>query len=621
MLKSMRANTKIIMIIVIVGFVGMIVFGWGMDITDRRSGSQAGIIGKINGEKITYEMYNSYLQNRRESLGDRQAANYTTIRQLHSEIWNEIVNQTIMAQEIKRRKISYTDQELLNYILNNPPQGLFQHPLFQEDGRFSFSKYQGFVRNPDNFNNPQTAGFLNFIEAQAKSTLPFIKFQQTLTGAVIVPESNVRDRWYQENEKRTIRWSLISVSRFRDAIKEVDQKDLEAYYNEHKEEFKKEEHRALDVVFFPLAATAQDSTDVIERAEMLSQRAKNGEDFADLANGYSEDPGNDDRMGNRRGGDLGYFGRGNMVKAFEDVAFSLKPGDISDPFLSPFGYHVVKVDSIKYKDKSNKEIDQVKARHILLKLEPSSRTREALEERVNAYYDKAVAGGDFAVLAKDEGVKISRTAQFTKESTMIGSIGQNSQMLSQRSFEAEVGDILPIYWIDQGSLVLQVAEVNKAGIPPLDEVVSQVRQAVREEKGRAQAEEFAGKIDQLMKSGMSLEEAAVADSSNIIAVNTDAVTRTQNIRGLGAKNPLIAAAFTLKEKGDSTGPVSIEQGVGIAVLDEIESLDASRFENDKDQLREKMTRELQNKIITRVMENLREKAEIVDNRYQIYTNL
>ena len=69
----MRANTKIIMIIVIVGFVGMIVFGWGMDITDRGSGSQAGIIGKINGEKITYEVYNSYIQTRRESLGDRQA--------------------------------------------------------------------------------------------------------------------------------------------------------------------------------------------------------------------------------------------------------------------------------------------------------------------------------------------------------------------------------------------------------------------------------------------------------------------------------------------------------------------------------------------------------------------
>lgn len=617
----MRANTKIIMIIVIIGFVGMIVFGWGMDITDRRSGSQAGIIGKINGEKITYEVYNSYIQTRRESLGDRQAVNYAAIRQLHSEVWNEIINQTIMAQEIKKRKITYSDQELLNYILNNPIQGLFQHPLFQEDGRFSFSKYQGFVRNPDNFNNPQTAWLLNVIEAQAKSTLPFLKFQRTLTGAVVVPESNVRDRWYQENERRTIRWSLVSVSRFSDAIKEIDQKELEDYYNKHKEEFKKEEHRALDVVFFPLAATAQDTTDVIERVEMLSQRAKNGEDFADLANGYSEDPGNDDRMGNRRGGDLGYFGRGNMVKAFEDVAFSMKPGEISDPFLSPFGYHVVKVDSIKYKDDSKKEIDQVKARHILLKLEPSSRTREALEERVEACYDKAVAGSDFAVLAKDEGIDISRTAQFTVESTLIGSIGQNSQMLVQRSFRGKTGDILPVYWIDQGALVLLIAEVNKAGIPPLEDVISQVRQAVREEKGRARAEEFAAKVDQLMKSGMSLEQAAVADSSNMIAVNTDTVTRAQNIRGIGSKSPLIAAVFKLKEKGDSTGPVSIDQGVSIAVVDDIEPLDSSRFENDKDRLREQMLREVQERIITRVMENLRENAEIVDNRYQIYTNL
>ena len=386
MLKSMRANTKIIMVIVIVGFVGMIVLGWGMDITDRRSSFESGVIGKINGEKITYELYNNYLQNRRQSLGDRQSMNYTAMRRLHSEIWNEIVNQTIIAQEIKKRKIAYSDRELLTYILNNPPQGLFEHPSFQEEGRFSFSKYQGFIRNPDNFKNPQTAWLLNTIEAQAKSTLPFLKFQDTLTGAVIVPESHVRDRWFQENERRTIRWALVSVSRFSDAIRDVEQEDIDAYYNKHKEEYKREEHRALDFVFSPLQATAQDSSEVQERAEMLAQRAKGGEDFADLANGYSEDPGNDDQMGNRRGGDLGYFGRGSMVKAFEDVAFSLKPGEISDPFPSPFGYHIVKVDSIKYKDNdsksADKEVDQVKARHILLKLEPSSHRRQGLRSVV-----------------------------------------------------------------------------------------------------------------------------------------------------------------------------------------------------------------------------------------------
>ena len=384
----------------------MIVLGWGMDITGRRSGVETGIVGKVNGEKITYEMYNNYIQNRLENLRGRGSTDYNSIRRLHSEVWNEIVNQIIMAQEIKKRKITYTDRELLNYILNNPPQMIFQVPLFQEEGRFSFSKYQGFIRNPDNFNNPQTAQLLYYIEAQAKNILPYMKFQDTLTGSVIIPESHIRDQWYQENEKRSIHWTLVSVSRFSDAIKNAEQEDIEAYYNEHKEDYRREEHRILEYVFFPLSTTSQDSAEVIERVEMLAQRAKNGEDFADLANGYSEDPGNDDQMGNRRGGDLGYFGRGSMVKAFEDVAFSLKPGEISDPFLSPFGYHIVKVDSIKYKEDdskaADKEIDQVRARHILLKLEPSSRTREALEERVNAFYTKVRTGGDFAQAVQEE---------------------------------------------------------------------------------------------------------------------------------------------------------------------------------------------------------------------------
>ena len=610
------------MIIVIVGFVGMIVLGWGMDITDRRTSVDQGVVARINGEKISYDLYNSYIQNRRQSLGNKQESSYATERRLHSEVWNEIVNQTIMAQEIKKRKISYTDKELLNYILNNPPQVVFQIPLFQEDGRFSFSKYQGFIRNPDNFNNPQTAALLQGLELQAKNTLPFIKFQEVLTGSVIVPESHVRERWDLEKQKRTIQWALVSDSRFGDAIKDVPQQDVEAYYNEHKDDYKREENRTLDFVFFSLKATAQDSAEVFERAQMLAQRAKNGEDFADLANGYSMDPGNDDGMGNRRGGDLGYFGKGAMVKAFEDVAFGMKPGEISDPFLSPFGYHIVKVDSLKYKEddkkKATSEVDQVKARHILLKLDPSTDTRDDLENRVTAFHEKVSKGGDFAQAAQEAGLEINRTARFNKESAYIASLGQNTDILVNRAFSSDVGDVLTPYWTDQGVFVLRVAEIYAAGIAPLEEVVNQVRQEVRKEKGHAEALELANKIDSLMKSGKTLEEAAAADSSNIIAVQTETVTRVQRVRTIGAKSPLVAAAFQLKNPGESTGPVSMEQGVGIAVLQSIEPLDPDQYEKDHDQIYEQLVREEQNMIISRTMEDLLDKAKIVDHRYMYY---
>jgi len=91
-----------------------------------------------------------------------------------------------------------------------------------------------------------------------------------------------------------------------------------------------------------------------KKAEELYQRLKQGEDFAQLARQYSEDSASADK-----GGDLGFFGRGQMVKPFEEKAFSLKMGEISEPVLTEYGYHIIKVEE--------KKADQVRARHILIK--------------------------------------------------------------------------------------------------------------------------------------------------------------------------------------------------------------------------------------------------------------
>lgn len=96
------------------------------------------------------------------------------------------------------------------------------------------------------------------------------------------------------------------------------------------------------------------------KAEDIARRAKAGEDFTALAKEFSDDPSKDE------GGDLGFFGRGQMVKAFEDAAFNLQPGQVSDVVESPFGYHVIKVEERKTNDVEGKPEEQVRARHILI---------------------------------------------------------------------------------------------------------------------------------------------------------------------------------------------------------------------------------------------------------------
>ena len=126
-----------------------------------------------------------------------------------------------------------------------------------------------------------------------------------------------------------------------------------------------------------------------EKAAALLERVRNGEDFAELARQHSEDPGS-----GPRGGDLGFFGRGDMVSSVEEAAYELAPGGVSDLVLSEFGYHILKVEE--------KQDDRVRARHILISLQPSESDAAAAYSKAVKLLARIQAGEDFAELAKAE---------------------------------------------------------------------------------------------------------------------------------------------------------------------------------------------------------------------------
>ena len=158
----------------------------------------------------------------------------------------------------------------------------------------------------------------------------------------------------------------------------VTDKDVEEYYKNHPKEFEKPETvKARHILIgFKGDMTEDQKKELRKKADDVLKKAKGGDDFAQLASEYSDDPGS-----KTKGGELGYFPKGNMVPEFENAAFNLKPGEISNVIETPYGYHIIKVEDKKAAEMpafdSIKEQVRVKA------------TQDAEQKKINEFIEKA----------------------------------------------------------------------------------------------------------------------------------------------------------------------------------------------------------------------------------------
>lgn len=167
----------------------------------------------------------------------------------------------------------------------------------------------------------------------------------------------------------------------------VTDDDINLYYKAHQEEFRTPEMvRARHILIkVDKSASNDDKAKARSKAEDILKRIKAGEDFAKLASEFSEDPGS-----KNKGGDLGFFPKGRMVPDFEKVAFSLKPGEVSDIVETPFGFHIIKVEE-------KKESIQ----------EPLEKVKDKVKEKVFADFRKAKVDEFVEKAMKDAGVELN----------------------------------------------------------------------------------------------------------------------------------------------------------------------------------------------------------------------
>ena len=229
-------------------------------------------------------------------------------------------------------------------------------------------------------------------------------------------------------------------------------------------------------------------------AESILKRAKGGEDFATLARELSQDQGS-----GQQGGDLGWFGKGKMVKEFEDAALSAAKGSIVGPVESQFGYHIIKVD-----DKSTTEISYSE---IKVEIYLSDITKNTLLADAQNFAMQVREGGNFDTLAKKLNLRVSESGFIERNKTVLG-----SRQIADKAFEEAVGYVSdPRENQRFGLIVWQVADERKAGIMTLEDAKKDIKARLTKIKQLDLAKSKAMDLYNQVKNSGSLETLITSD--------------------------------------------------------------------------------------------------------------
>jgi peptidyl-prolyl cis-trans isomerase D len=596
MMRRHRRWLYVFLWIVILGFIVLYIPTFRQAAGAGSPGEALAIIG---GEKITVGQFQkAYLRQRAfyERLYQGRM-NPDMLRRLglEDQVLESLVMDRLVALEAERLGLSVGD-EALHRALTSSPQ-------FQEGGRFLGGaeikrrlEYQGVT--PEEFEAGLRGQLLRdqlealvtgglgvspsevereFRRRTEQTRIEYVQVESApFRAQATVGEEEVKARFekardaYRIPEQRVLAYVLVDEEALRSRVAVTDA-DLEAYYQERRDDFKEDEkacasHILVKVKASPEAKEGHAEAEARTLAEGLLARVKAGADFAELAKRSSEDQGSAER-----GGDLGCFGRGEMVPEFENAAFALEPGQTTDLVKSSFGYHIIRLGSLR----EEQQLPLIAVKERIRPLVMADKTRKLLQEQVGLA-QAALRRGSLEEAAKAIGGSVVSTSPFALASPPEP---LSSPVLAARAFALKSGETEPDgFPVARGYAFFRVGEVKPARAAELAEVQDRIKSELLEEKALAQARAQAEALS-ARAARESLERAAPA--LKLVRKETPGlVGRGQPLGELGDGAAVEAAAFDLP-LGAVSGPVRTTRGYAVLRVLERKGFDPVVFAEQK----------------------------------------
>ena len=574
----------------------------GANIIDQLLGrvNPAEAIGSVNGDLITPDQFNQAYNIRMETL--RNAGTEISdqhIDGIREEVWNAFVEERLTEQAINDLGITVTDDEILYHLENNPPLDIQR--IFLVDNEFDKETYRQALNTP---------GMLDWepIEAWMRDFyIPRFKLQQYINMSAIVSEEEIREEFIKRNTDYTISALHITTSAVEDQVDTPTEEELMADYKSRKGDFEQDEKRHLSYVSWEKTPISEDTLRIYNEAQAIIDQANSGKDFAILANLNTQDPGNQISPDSGRGGDLGWFGKGQMVGPFEEAAFGAKKGDIVGPILSQYGYHIIKVDSTRYQESEER---QVKARHILLEIDLGPSTSSNLRRRTTLFtYDAQDYG--FSAALDSHNVHASQAKSIGEKDMFLAGLGVFRSAV-RWAYNAEIGSISDPMENDDYYGVFILDSITPAGIASFENVRTQVYAAINRNKENKEAEKLAITLKNQVDGGTTFESLK-KDNDKLELIPSDTKKLNNSFISLGKSNHLIGALLNAKA-GDLIGPVETYRGYGLIQVNVVSNFDSTAWNIQQELVQQDLIRQKQNRLYRGWMANLKEEAKIVDNR-------
>lgn len=485
---------------------------WGVQ--SYRSDGQEGYVAIVDGEEIPRREFEQALRDHQARLRAMFGGNFDSAMldsyEVRDSVLERLIQQRLLFREAISNGFTVLDSQLVNEIS--------QIPEFHLDNKFSKKQYESFLRNeglsPVTFESRvrqelllrqlldgySEYGFVS--DAVANKVIYLSEVQREISQAQIKPEDYMSQiepaedeikAYYDEHQSEFFLPERVRVAYLVLSLKSLAENEpvsdeaVQTYYDEHQIEFGQPEERRASHILIAAAATAEEGEKQLarEKAEnILEQVLQDPERFAELAEEYSDDPGS-----SSRGGDLGFFGRGVMVKAFEDEIFQMQPDEIRGLVETDFGFHIIQLTEVK--EAKTADLADVKEQiEEKLKLQMASDIfGEAAEDFSNTVYEQS---DSLSPAAEKFELKIQETDWINRNSnepsvladpSMMNAIFSDEAIVDKRNTEAI--EVMPDTLVSARVLEHRQATAQSLSVV-YDEIVERLKLQLSEKRAVAE---------------------------------------------------------------------------------------------------------------------------------------